>query len=147
MEPSTPPVPRPSAVLGELVVGNGRLIGTRRPMTGPLTLIGEGTGCDVRLPTATRSRRFHCVLVHGPHGFVLRDLGTQGGTRVNGEPVETMPLHHGDRIEVGPFHLVLELPSGEPEAEAARPLPGPGSRARCSAHPGRRRRGPAGGTD
>ena len=117
MEPSATPSPRSSAVLGELVVGNGRLIGTRRAMTGPLTLIGEGTGCDVRLHS-DKVAPFHCVLIHGPHGFVLRDLDTKGGTLVNGKPVETQPLRHGDRIEVGPFHLVLELPAGAQEADA-----------------------------
>ncbi len=115
MDPTATPAPQPDdvppAVLGELVVGNGRLIGTRRALTGPLTLIGDGSGCDVRLHH-DKVAPFHCALFHGPHGFVLRDLAGPGQTLVNGEPVQTRPLNHGDCIEVGPFHLVLELPDG-----------------------------------
>jgi pSer/pThr/pTyr-binding forkhead associated (FHA) protein len=121
MEPNATPPPLPGdappAVLGELVVGNGRLIATRRALTGPLTLIGDGSGCDVRLHS-DKIAPFHCALFHGPDGFVLRDLGAAGGTLVNGKAVESCPLRHGDRIEVGPFHLVLEMPDGGQEAEA-----------------------------
>jgi pSer/pThr/pTyr-binding forkhead associated (FHA) protein len=114
MDPTSAPQPDdiPAAVLGELVVGNGRLIGTRRALAGPLTLVGDGTGCDVRLHH-DKVAPFHCALFHGPHGFVLRDLAGSGQTLVNGQPVETQALHHGDRIEIGPFHLVLELPDGD----------------------------------
>jgi pSer/pThr/pTyr-binding forkhead associated (FHA) protein len=122
MDPAATPAPQPDdvppAVLGELVVGTGRLIGTRRTLTGPLTLVGDGSGCDVRLHH-DKVAPFHCALFHGPHGFVLRNLAGAGQTLVNGEPVETRPLKHGDRIEVGPFHLVLELPDDNPEAEGS----------------------------
>src|SRR5947209_1915884 len=44
--PASPEGPAP---LGELVLQNGRLSGARRPLAGPLTLIGQVAGCDVRL--------------------------------------------------------------------------------------------------
>src|SRR5260370_4172411 len=104
MDPTATPAPQPDdvppAVLGELVVGNGRLIATRRASTGPLTLIGDGSGCDVRLHH-DKVAPFHCALFHGPHGFVLRDLAGPGQTLGNGEPVQTAPLNHGDCIAVG----------------------------------------------
>ena len=115
MEPTATPAPlagdAPPAVLGELVVGTGKLIGTRRPLTGPFTLIGDGSGCHIRLHN-DKVAPFHCALFHGPHGFVLRNLGTLGATLVNGVAVESGSLRHGDRIEVGPYLLVLELPNG-----------------------------------
>jgi hypothetical protein len=99
---SEPPSP------GELIVENGRLAGTRCPLNSPLTLIGQGDGCEIRL-NFDGILSVHCVVARGPEGFVLRDLGGPAGTQVNGEPVASRVLHPGDRIGVGPFLFRLEF--------------------------------------
>ena len=47
---------------------------------------------------------------HTRGGFCVTDLGSTNGTKVNGKPVTTRVLAHGDRIELGGhvFHLLLE---------------------------------------
>jgi exonuclease SbcC len=100
------------APLGELVLQNGRLSGARRSLTVPLTLIGQAPGCEVRL-NIEGVNPLHCALLHGPAGFVLRDLDSVTGTRVNGQPVTMTLLRDGDRIEVGPFEFRVVLPTQE----------------------------------
>src|SRR4051794_24212577 len=109
---STPPQPEPPGrpPPGELVVQNSRLRGARRGLTSPLTLIGRGPPCEVRLH-AEGVQDLHCAVVYGPHGFLLRDLG--GGSRVNGQEVVACALCHGDQIGVGPFLFRLEVTPGE----------------------------------
>jgi pSer/pThr/pTyr-binding forkhead associated (FHA) protein len=100
--------PEPSPA-GELVVLNGRLKGTRRTLTAPLTLIGRAPGCDVRLHS--RSVQPHqCALVNGPAGLMLRVLNTGATTLVNGEPVGEGALREDDVLTVGPFRFRLRLP-------------------------------------
>ncbi len=115
-DPLLDPTPPPPAG-AELIVQNGRQSGNRLPVTGPLTLIGEAPGCEVRL-NVDGVAPLHCALAWGPDGLVLRDLAGQG-TLVNGRPVSAGPLHDGDTLAVGPFHFRLSVPAGHsPEREA-----------------------------
>src|SRR5262245_32780955 len=82
---------QPPASNGELVVQNGRLIGARRALGSPMTLIGQVAGCDVRL-NAEGVAPLHCAILADPAGPVLRDLDSQGGTRVNGQLVRSRRL-------------------------------------------------------
>lgn len=103
-----PPLPAPPGPEGELVVRNGRLLGTRRPLGAPLTLIGQASGCDLRLPVEG-VELLHCVIVTDRGGPLLRDLDTPGGTRVNGVKVQTHRLVSGDVIEIGSVQLGVLL--------------------------------------
>jgi len=107
------------ATLGELVVQNGRLRGTRRALASALTLFGSDPSCEIRL-NVDGVNPLHCAIVHSPAGFLLRDLGSAGGTFLNSEAVQESPLQHGDIITVGPFQLALQLPESEdgPSANA-----------------------------
>src|SRR5437588_11948368 len=106
--PAPHPAPPEEPNYGRLVVRTGRVSGTRRALTGPLTLIGQAAGCDVRL-NVDGVNPLHCALIHGPGGLMVRDLGSAAGTRVNGEAVATRALRSGDEIGVGPFVFRLEL--------------------------------------
>jgi hypothetical protein len=84
---------------------------TGRPMT-----IGRGSECDVALADAHASRRHARLEVRGGV-FVLTDLGSTNGTRVNGHRVREVVLGVGDRIELG--QTVLRVVTPEPPAAAA----------------------------
>jgi pSer/pThr/pTyr-binding forkhead associated (FHA) protein len=54
------------------------------------------------------SRR-HAELVRGVGGWLLSDLGSHNGTRLNGWLVrETVPVRAGDRLEFGSAIFVLQ---------------------------------------
>jgi pSer/pThr/pTyr-binding forkhead associated (FHA) protein len=106
MEPTknTPP-----ADTGELIIQNGRLSGTHRPLTLPLTLIGRAAGCDVRL-NVDGIEALHCALVQDAAGGLnLRHLGSSE-TLVNGKEFDGGALKEGDTLTIGPFHFEVHLP-------------------------------------
>src|SRR5947208_3401105 len=75
-----------------LVVQNGRLSGSRHLLTRPLTLLGMGETCDVRL-NATGVSSSHCLIGQTPAGLTIRDLGSETGTWINGTAVSSAVLH------------------------------------------------------
>jgi pSer/pThr/pTyr-binding forkhead associated (FHA) protein len=73
-------------------------------------LIGRHPDCDVRIESPRISRR-HCCLALAYDRFILRDLGSRHGVRVNGEVISECEVRVGDEIAVGPvlFRLVDPL--------------------------------------
>lgn len=70
-------------------------------------VFGRGPECYIR-PNSEWVSRQHCMLRVDKQGVWLRDLGSTNGTLVNGKLIKAdIPLHHGDRLQLGP--LVLEL--------------------------------------
>ncbi len=63
----------------------------------------------------------HSVLSRKGEDYVLRDLNSTNGTRVNGQRIVEMRLYHGDVVNVG--HLQLQYFS-RPQT-APQPLPSP----------------------
>lgn len=88
----------------ELVIQNGRLKGTARPIFQPLTLIGRSADCDLRL-NVDGIHALHCLLAQTPDGLMLRDLSGDGTVSVNGQAVSVSVLEEGDRMAVGPFQF------------------------------------------
>jgi len=79
--------------------------------------IGRTRDCDLCLTDLSVSR-MHALLVRRQDGWVLSDLGSHNGTRLNGWLVrEPVPVHAGDRVEFGSMAFVIQdyLP-GEPPA-------------------------------
>ena len=62
--------------------------------------IGRDPSNELSLTDRRVSRR-HCVLEKTADGFLIRDLGSLGGTQVNGAVTSQVLLQHGDRIAVG----------------------------------------------
>ena len=62
--------------------------------------------------------RQHAAIEFSGEGFRLRDLGSTNGTTLNGQPVQSAELRHGDRFEIGgrSFMLAIEERELEPDA-------------------------------
>lgn len=77
------------------------------PVLAGLTIGREAT-CDVVLESPRVSRR-HCRVEVGDGEFMLRDLGSANGTRVNGGPLtnEGRRLADGDVIDVAGVPVVF----------------------------------------
>jgi site-specific DNA-cytosine methylase len=76
--------------------------GTQRRFT-----IGREGACDMTLADETVSR-WHASLQRGPDGWLLADLGSTNGTRLNGWRVTSpSPVRSGDRVSFGDMTFVF----------------------------------------
>lgn len=85
------------------------------PKVGEVTLataaiaIGRHPENDIPLNADDVASRFHCVVEPDPSGgFVVRDLGSRNGTRVNGVKVSQAPISAGDVLTVGKHTFNVE---------------------------------------
>jgi len=109
-------LPRPQ---GAAFPGNPRLIvagpeggGQRQyDLQTPVTLLGRGTDCDLRLVDPGVSRH-HAELRLEENQVVLVDLGSTNGTFVNGQPVRRVALTDGTHVTLGRTTLVFRRDSG-----------------------------------
>ncbi len=62
--------------------------------------IGRGAAADVIIDDAALSRR-HFLIVREAGGYLLKDLGSQNGTWVDGQPAKTTRLQHHTCILAG----------------------------------------------
>jgi hypothetical protein len=67
-------------------------------------VIGRSEACDMVLGDQTVSRR-HAQLSRTSVGWLLSDLGSTNGTRVNGWRVKQVRVRPGDRVQVGRVRL------------------------------------------
>ena len=75
-------------------------------LSAPLTILGRGTDCDLRLVDPGVSRH-HAELRVEDDEVVLVDLGSTNGTFVNGQPVRRVALTDGTRVTLGRTTLVF----------------------------------------
>lgn len=75
-------------------------------LTAPVTMLGRGTDCDLRLVDPGVSRH-HAELRIEDEEVVLVDLGSTNGTFVNGQPVRRVVLSDGTRVTLGRTTLVF----------------------------------------
>ena len=74
--------------------------------------IGREAACDMTLADLTVSR-WHASLEREPGGWLLADLGSTNGTRLNGWRVNgPMPVRAGDLVSFGAATFVLTERSG-----------------------------------
>ena len=83
-------------------------------LQGPVTLLGRGTDCDLRLVDPGVSRH-HAELRVENDQVVLVDLGSTNGTFVNGQPIRRVALSDGTHISLGRTTLVFrqDRPDGQ----------------------------------
>jgi hypothetical protein len=70
-------------------------------------VLGRGRDCDVVLSSGAVSRR-HAKLLFRDGSWVIRDLGSTNGTRVNGVRVGRCRLRPGDRLALGDALLRID---------------------------------------
>jgi len=96
------------------------------PGSGVRFTIGRTRDCDLCLTDLSVSR-MHALLVRREDGWVLSDLGSHNGTRLNGWLVrEAVRVRAGDRVEFGSMAFIIQddqpaAPVGQQEDEG----PGP----------------------
>jgi hypothetical protein len=84
--------------------------------------IGRTRDSDLCLTDLSVSRT-HALLVRREDGWVLSDLGSHNGTRLNGWLIrEPVPVRAGDRVEFGSMAFIIagppaDLPADPPAAE------------------------------
>ena len=85
-----------------------------------LSLVGRATDCHPILSDASVSL-FHCSLLSTPKGLWVVDLGSQLGTKVNGNSVRYARLSDGDELQIGRFRLLLNEGSTPQPVHPAEP--------------------------
>jgi hypothetical protein len=70
-------------------------------------VIGRHPSCDVIVGAGTVSRR-HALLTFRDGGWILQDLESTNGTRVNGQPVGRCRLRPGDRLTLADQRLQVD---------------------------------------
>ena len=89
------------------------------PGSGVRFTIGRTRDCDLCLTDLSVSR-MHALLMRREDGWVLSDLGSHNGTRLNGWLVrEPVPVRVGDRVEFGSMAFIItgDLPAESPAPE------------------------------
>ena len=97
---------RPRLVVAGSSPGTGVEAGSTYELQTPVTLLGRGTDCDLRLVDPGVSRH-HAELRVEDDEVVLVDLGSTNGTFVNSEPVRRVALTDGTRVTLGRTTLVF----------------------------------------
>lgn len=88
------------------------------PLDKPIVLIGRHPDCDAVIQDSGKVSRRHCCVAHADDRFVIRDLGSMNGIRVNGVAVPFADLNPGDEVSVGDVQFLFER--GVPAARAKR---------------------------
>lgn len=82
---------------------DGRLSETE---VGDCLLVGRGAACGLRIEDDLASRQ-HAQIDRAGDQYILRDLGSRNGTRLNGASVGSAPLAFGDEIAIGHIRLLF----------------------------------------
>ena len=99
-EGKTQLIENPFAKPARLIVVFGPDQGREFPLMKEEMTIGRALDCDGVLNDPTVSRH-HCQILNRGPVFVLKDLGSGNGTKLNGTRTDEAPLAEGARIELG----------------------------------------------
>lgn len=87
--------------------------------------IGRADDCQVRIEHESVSAHHAEITLEQNGKVMLRDLGSAGGTRLNGLDIAEAELGSGDEIQIGNARLMLQAPGLRPARvlteEATRP--------------------------
>jgi two-component system, NtrC family, sensor kinase len=80
--------------------------------------VGRGATADVIVDDAALSRR-HFLILKDAAGYLLKDLDSQNGTWVDGQPAKATRLHHHDCILAGRTLFMFSETAPAPINQAA----------------------------
>src|SRR3954469_15568152 len=96
--------PAPRAGVKAMLVGRGK----RTVLSGNRVVIGRSRDCEITLDDPNVSRR-HAELRNEGGAWVVADLGSTNGVKVNGHRVHEHPLSPGDELTLGLERLRFEV--------------------------------------
>ena len=99
-----PVAPPPVDAGRALLVGDGK----RSVLSGSRVMIGRSRDCDITLEDPNASRR-HAELRNEDGRWIVTDLGSTNGVKVNGRRVQEAVLQPGDELAFGLARLRFEL--------------------------------------
>jgi hypothetical protein len=104
-----PAPPSAPALSGEVLPGAYLHIGGQQVAVAPAgAVIGRSPDCDIVIAAGEVSRR-HAQVSPDAEGWILTDLGSTNGVRLNGRPIGVPTrLADGDVIELGSVELLFE---------------------------------------
>jgi pSer/pThr/pTyr-binding forkhead associated (FHA) protein len=76
----------------------------------PRMLLGRRTSCDIHL-SATNVSSHHCEFEYCDGQWLLHDLHSTNGTRVNGSRIRSKVIHSGDQVTIAKTRFVIEIES------------------------------------
>ena len=82
---------------------------------GETIVLGSSPECDVQLEESGVSARHAEIRMLEGGQLLLKDLGSETGTRLNGERIKETPLGSGDEIRIGTGRWMLQAPGLRPE--------------------------------
>jgi predicted component of type VI protein secretion system len=86
----------------------------------PIMLIGRNQSCDISLQVSSKVSRRHCCIVQCGRKYLLRDLGSMNGVRVNTHRVVEIELRPGDHVAIADVLFTFRV--DEPEMKDAKRL-------------------------
>lgn len=96
---------------GRLEILNGGFEGMTYDLEAEEVVIGRNPTTDITLLDEGISRE-HALILYDEDvpGFVIEDLASTNGTKLNGKRVRSAPLSEGDQIQIGQtlFRFVLQ---------------------------------------
>jgi pSer/pThr/pTyr-binding forkhead associated (FHA) protein len=91
----------------QLKIAEGKDAGKEFEFDQDSVLIGRTPECDVVLYDAGVSRK-HCRISSEGNRFIIEDMGSSNGTKLNGEPItRKQELADGDQLTLGPVVFVF----------------------------------------
>jgi pSer/pThr/pTyr-binding forkhead associated (FHA) protein len=92
-----------------VTVEQGRLRGRQYRIEGARATIGRAEENPVGLFGDPLVQQRHAVIERRGADYVIRNIAVQEGTFVNGQRIETVDLHDGDRINIGGYEMMFHL--------------------------------------
>ena len=80
------------------------------PIDRAVILVGRGQDCDAVITGSRKISRKHCCLIQADDRYLIRDLGSMNGVRVNGKRVEReVEMKSGYRVTIGDVEFLFNL--------------------------------------
>ena len=79
-------------------------------------LVGRAADCDAIITSSRKISRKHCCLIQADDRYLIRDLGSMNGIRVNGQRVDReAEMKSGDQVCIGDVEFQFD-PNARPDS-------------------------------